>query len=89
MAFDRLGDIVVHHHQTGPADAPPLVFVNSLGTDLRVWDALLPKLADRFCCVRYDKRGHGLTDATAQTLHDSGPCRRSRARCSMLVALAA
>ena len=64
MAFDRLGDIVVHHHQTGPADAPLLVFVNSLGTDLRVWDALLPKLADRFCCVRYDKRGHGLTDAT-------------------------
>ena len=50
--------------QTGPADAPLLVFVNSLGTDLRVWDALLPRLADRFCCVRYDKRGHGLTDAT-------------------------
>ena len=45
MAFDRLGDIVVHHDQTGPADAPTLVFVNSLGTDLRVWDALLPKLA--------------------------------------------
>ncbi len=64
MAFDRLGDIVVHHRQTGPVDAPLLVFVNSLGTDLRVWDDLLPRFADRFCCVRYDKRGHGLTDAT-------------------------
>jgi 3-oxoadipate enol-lactonase len=64
MAFDRLGDIVVHHRQTGPADAPLLVFVNSLGTDLRVWDDLLLRFADRFCCVRYDKRGHGLSDAT-------------------------
>jgi 3-oxoadipate enol-lactonase len=64
MAFDRLGDIVVHSHQTGPADAPLLVFANSLGTDLRVWDALLPRFADRFCCLRYDKRGHGLTDVT-------------------------
>lgn len=64
MAFDRLGDIVVHHRQTGPVDAPLLVFVNSLGTDLRVWDDLLPRFADRFSCVRYDKRGHGLSDAT-------------------------
>jgi 3-oxoadipate enol-lactonase len=64
MAFDRLGDIVVHHQECGPADAPLLVLANSLGTDLRVWDALLPRLGDRFRCVRYDKRGHGLTDAT-------------------------
>lgn len=64
MAFDRRGDIVVHHRESGPEGAPPLVLVNSLGTDLRVWDALLPLLGDRFRAVRYDKRGHGLTDAT-------------------------
>lgn len=64
MAFDRLGDIVVHHDESGPADAPLLVLVNSLGTDLRVWDPLLPKLGARFRHLRYDKRGHGLTDAT-------------------------
>ncbi len=62
MAFDRLGDIVVHHADSGPAEAPPLVLVNSLGTDLRVWDALLPRLGGRFRCLRYDKRGHGLSD---------------------------
>jgi 3-oxoadipate enol-lactonase len=55
---------VVHHEATGPNDAPVLVLVNSLGTDLRVWDALLPLLGDRFRTLRYDKRGHGLTDAT-------------------------
>ena len=64
MAFDRLGDIVVHHGQSGPAEAPLLVLVNSLGTDLRVWDALLPRLGDRFRLLRYDKRGHGLSDVT-------------------------
>ncbi|MFO1047316.1 MAG: 3-oxoadipate enol-lactonase [Geminicoccaceae bacterium] len=64
MAFDRLGEIVVHHTRTGPAEAPLLVFVNSLGTDLRVWDAFLPSLGAGFAFLRYDKRGHGLTDAT-------------------------
>ena len=64
MPFDRLGDIVVHHETAGPDGAPLLVLVNSLGTDLRVWDALLQLLADRFQTLRYDKRGHGLTDAT-------------------------
>ena len=64
MAFERLDDIVVHHEVTGRAGAPALVLVNSLGTDLRVWSALVPRLAERFRLVRYDKRGHGLTDAT-------------------------
>jgi 3-oxoadipate enol-lactonase len=64
MAFERLGDIVVHCQESGPATAPLLVLANSLGTDLRVWDALLPRLDRRFRVLRYDKRGHGLTDAT-------------------------
>jgi 3-oxoadipate enol-lactonase len=66
MAFDRLGDIVVHHDATGPKEAPVLVLANSLGTDLRVSDALLPRLGGRFRTLRYDKRGHGLTDATPE-----------------------
>lgn len=64
MAFERLGDIVVHHEVSGGAGSPVLVLANSLGTDLRVWDPLVPYLADRFRLVRYDKRGHGLTDLT-------------------------
>jgi 3-oxoadipate enol-lactonase len=65
MAFKRLGDIVVHHEVTGPARAPALVLVNSLGTDFRVWNALAPFLAERFRLIAYDKRGHGLTDVPA------------------------
>ena len=65
MAFARVADIVVHHELTGKVGAPMLVLANSLGTDLRVWDPLLPHLAGRCRLLRYDKRGHGLTDLTA------------------------
>jgi 3-oxoadipate enol-lactonase len=64
MPFRRVGDIVTHYQRAGGSAAPTLVLANSLGTDLRVWDALMPQLAAHFDVVRYDKRGHGLTDAT-------------------------
>jgi len=64
MRFARIDDIVVHHTVEGPADSPALVMANSLGTDFRVFGALVPSLAGRFRIVRYDKRGHGLSDLT-------------------------
>ena len=38
-----------------------MVFANSLGTDLRLWDPVLPLLPDGLRFIRYDKRGHGLS----------------------------
>jgi 3-oxoadipate enol-lactonase len=64
MAFTRLGDIVVHHEEAGIVGSPAIVFANSLGTDLRIWDVVLSRLPGRFRAVRYDMRGHGLTDET-------------------------
>jgi 3-oxoadipate enol-lactonase len=49
--------------EDGDGAGPALVFSNSLGTDHRVFDALLPLLPKRLRIVRYDKRGHGLSDA--------------------------
>lgn len=50
----------LHVQVDGPAGAPTVVMANSLGTDLRLWDRVLPRLGPyRF--VRYDKRGHGLS----------------------------
>jgi len=51
--------IAVHHVEEGPADAPPLVLSNSLGTTLAMWDPQVPALAERFRVIRYDTRGHG------------------------------
>jgi 3-oxoadipate enol-lactonase len=47
------------HRLDGPGDAPVVVLGNSLGTDMGMWDAQLPALAERFRVVRYDMRGHG------------------------------
>ena len=57
-------DITLHIRDEGPRDGRVVMFANSLGTDLRVWNALLPLLPPALRIIRYDKRGHGLSDAT-------------------------
>jgi 3-oxoadipate enol-lactonase len=58
--FDA-GDVRLHYQVDGPEDGPPVVFVNSLGTDLRLWDPILPLLPKGLRIIRFDKRGHGLS----------------------------
>jgi 3-oxoadipate enol-lactonase len=61
----------IHAADEGDRDGLPIVFSNSLGTDLRVWDALLPRLPAGLRLVRYDSRGHGLSEgAGAWTIGD-------------------
>ncbi|CAN5606741.1 3-oxoadipate enol-lactonase [soil metagenome] len=55
----------IHIAEAGDRSGLPLVFANSLGTDLRVWDLILPHLPAGLRLIRYDKRGHGLSDAGA------------------------
>ena len=57
-----LGNVTLHYRTDGPADGPALVFANSLGTDFRIWDPVMPLLPAGLRVVRYDKRGHGLSD---------------------------
>lgn len=47
----------------GPIDAPPLVLSNSLGTNMDMWAPQVGRLSQRFRVIRYDKRGHGQSDA--------------------------
>lgn len=53
----------LYYRMDGPQDAPPVLFSNSLGTDLRMWEPQLPAFAERFRVIRYDSRGHGRSDA--------------------------
>ncbi len=46
---------------TAAADAPTLVLLHSLGTDLRIWDAVVARLPT-YAHLRIDLRGHGLSD---------------------------
>ena len=63
MAFARINNNVHHYVSSGAKSKPALLFANSLGTDLRIWDDVTDRLNENFRVVRYDKRGHGLSDA--------------------------
>ena len=61
MKIAKLDHIDLHYRVDGNPNGRPVVFANSLGTDLRLWDAVLPLLPQGNCYIRYDKRGHGLS----------------------------
>ncbi len=62
MQFAELNDVTLHFQiLSGPADKPTLVFVNSLGTDFRIWRDVIVNFAGHYPIVVYDKRGHGLS----------------------------
>jgi 3-oxoadipate enol-lactonase len=63
MRISRVNGVRLHHAVTGDPDGLPVVFAHALGTDLRVWDRLLPLLPAGLKLVTYDLRGHGLSDA--------------------------
>ena len=60
--FVNVRGLTFHVQRGGAEVGTPLVFLNSLGSDLRIWDAVAPHVA-HLPLVRYDQRGHGLTDA--------------------------
>ena len=49
----------------GAAGRPPLVLLNSIGTDMSLWDRAVPHLLPAFRLLRIDTRGHGASDAPA------------------------
>ncbi len=66
MPFVTLGGVTLHYrHLAGEPGKRPIVFINSLGTDFRLWSGVTRGFAAHPTLV-YDKRGHGLSD-TATT----------------------
>lgn len=59
MSFADLGTVKLHYRIEGPDDGAPVVFANSLGTDLHLWDPIMPLLPKGLRILRFDKRGHG------------------------------
>jgi len=47
----------------GPKGAPWVLLSNSLGADLAMWDGQMDLLTRKYRVLRYDQRGHGLSDA--------------------------
>lgn len=64
MAEVKVGGVSFNVSIEGPEGAPALLIGHSLGSDLSQWDPQMPSLARRFRVIRYDSRGHGLTELT-------------------------
>ena len=59
MPFARLQDVQIHYQWAGAEQRPVLVFSNSLGTNLHMWDPQVEEFTKHFRLLRYDTRGHG------------------------------
>jgi len=55
----------IHYEVEGSADKPVLMFCNSLGTTLHMWDGQMAEVLKHFRVVRYDRRGHGKSGVPA------------------------
>ncbi|MCF7728160.1 3-oxoadipate enol-lactonase [Sulfitobacter sp. M22] len=68
--FLRLRGKVLHTDLRPGDGARPIVFLNSLGTDLRIWDAVMPGLPVDATILRHDKCGHGLSSGQSDSIAD-------------------
>ncbi len=69
MRFETIGGLTLHVlHRPGRADAVPVVFLNSLGTDARIWDAVAARLPEGTPILGMDHRGHGLSEEGPVTI---------------------
>ena len=61
MRFVEANGGVAHFADDGPRAGRAVVFINSLGTDFRIWDDVVAPLSPKERVIRFDKRGHGLS----------------------------
>ena len=58
-----VGDFELNCEVEGKEGAPWITFGHALGNNLTLWDDQVALLGHRFRILRYDQRGHGLSDA--------------------------
>lgn len=62
MPFAARDGVRLYWKLEGDASKPPLVLLNSIGTEMGMWDRAVPALLDHFLLLRIDTRGHGASD---------------------------
>ena len=61
MPFIDVHGVCLRYRLEGKPGAPVIVFSNSLGTNLSMWEPQVSALRGDFRILRYDTRGHGLS----------------------------
>jgi 3-oxoadipate enol-lactonase len=64
MPLAKLPDAQINYEWAGAEQLPVLVFSNSLGTNLQMWDDQVEEFTKHFRLLRYDTRGHGQSEVT-------------------------
>jgi len=63
MPFATSQGVRLYWRMEDVPDRPVLFLLNSIGTDMSLWDPVAHQLAGRFRILRMDTRGHGASDA--------------------------
>ena len=69
-SFVRANGRLHHYFHRQGTQGRAVVFVNSLGTDLRIWDEVIDRLPADVPVLSYDKSGHGLSSLGAASIED-------------------
>jgi 3-oxoadipate enol-lactonase len=67
MPFIDINGHVIHYQWQDNQQSKTFVFINSLGTDYRIWTAVAGALQEYGNILLFDKRGHGLSDVVLDT----------------------
>jgi 3-oxoadipate enol-lactonase len=62
MDFIKINGLTTHYRYINKKKDKTFVFINSLGTDFRIWDKVVDKVQKHGNVLLYDKRGHGLSE---------------------------
>jgi 3-oxoadipate enol-lactonase len=64
MSFISCNGHVIHYNYINNNSDQTFLFINSLGTDFRIWEEVASSLKEFGNILLYDKRGHGLSDVS-------------------------
>jgi 3-oxoadipate enol-lactonase len=65
MRIINTATLKINYADDGPNDAPVIIFSNSLGSNLSMWQSQVDHFKSDFRVIRYDHRGHGNTEVAA------------------------
>ena len=68
MAFIQRRDLTIHYQWLDQKRDKTIVLINSLGTNLMIWENVVPLISKEFNVLMFDKRGHGLSSTKEEQI---------------------
>jgi 3-oxoadipate enol-lactonase len=67
MPTAESGGVPLHYEVSGNPRGSLLVLANSVGSNLHMWDKVLPAFESRYRVLRFDTRGHGESGVSSES----------------------